>query len=129
MALRHEHPDPAHEARGHDVVAETATVREPFGISQALAIAIGVFFIVTGAIGLARTGMENLTERSVEVAGLGMTGLLALIHIAIGLLAAVSAASRGASRSMLLFLGPALIAMGSIALAESERQLGWTDTT
>lgn len=130
MALRHGDHEPAHEHHEHGaVVAETATVREPIGAAQALAVAIGIFFIVIGAIGLARTGTRSLTRSHAEVAGLGMSGLLALIHLGIGLLAAIGAATREASRGVLFFLGPALIAMGIVALAQPVRQLAWDDAT
>jgi hypothetical protein len=129
MALRHG----SHEAHEHHedgaVLAESATVREPIAVAQALAVATSVFFIVVGAIGLARTGTRSLTTNQTEVAGLGLTGLLALIHLGIGLLAAIGAATRTAARGMLFFLGPALIAMGIVAIAQPVRQLGWSDAT
>lgn len=125
MALRHEHNEPAPGAHDHAVVAESASIREPIGVAQALAVAIGVFFIVVGAIGLARTGTRSMTAEQAEVAGLGMTGLLALIHLGVGLFAAIGAATRGTARGIMFFLGPALIALGIIALVEPVRQLGW----
>jgi hypothetical protein len=130
MALRHSRQQPAHEHHEHGaVLAESATVREPIGVAQGLAVAIGVFFIVVGAIGLARTGTRSLSANQTEVAGLAMSGLLALIHLGIGLVAAIGAATRNASRGVLFFLGPALIAMGIIAIAQPVRQLAWNGAT
>jgi hypothetical protein len=130
MALRHGSNEPMHEHHEHGaVLSESATVREPIGVAQAFAAAIGVFFIAVGAIGLARTGTRSLTTEQTEVAGLAMSGLLALICLGIGLLAAIGAATRSASRGMLFFLGPALVAMGIVAIAQPIRQLAWNDAT
>ena len=131
MAIGHGHYDPiTHEPyrdHGARVTQESASIREPFGIAQALAVAIGIFFIVTGAVGLARTGTSSPAETRTEVAGMAMTGLLAIIHLGIGLLAALGAATRNASRGLLFFLGPALIAMGVIAMIQRVSALGWND--
>lgn len=131
MALGHGHYDPiSHEPvheHGAVVARESASIREPFGIAQALAIAIGIFFIVTGAVGLARTGTSSPTSDRTEVAELSMTGLLAIIHLGIGILAALGATTRGAARGILFFLGPALIAAGIIAIIQPVAGLGWNE--
>lgn len=117
---RHGHHD------RHGTATESTSLREPFAISQLFAVAFGVFFIVLGAVGLARGGMDSMTSPRVELMGLSMTPLLALIHLVMGVLALAAGASRSASRAMSTFLGAALIALGVIALIQPIRELGWT---
>lgn len=124
MAVQHSHPEHDHGP----VVSEAATVREPFGVGQILALAIGVFFVVIGAVGLARAGTDTLTGSRAEVTGLSMTMLLALLHLAIGVVALVGAAGRYAARSSLMFIGPVLVAAGVIALIQRIDALGWNET-
>jgi hypothetical protein len=107
--LEHEHVEHEHAHRPHEsVVAREATsVREPIGIGQMLSLAAAIFFVVVGAVGLARGGAESATEPQTQVAGLGATPVLSFIHLAIGLIAAAGATSRAAARVVLLFLGMA----------------------
>ena len=119
MAVGHHHGAVAHR---------TGVAREPFGIGQVLALAMGIFFIVIGAVGLARAGLERLTAPDVEVAGLSMTPLLAMLHLLVGLIALAGAAGRAASRSALMTLGPILIAAGIIAMIQGIDALGWNAT-
>lgn len=110
------------------VVTEAGSEREPFGIGQGVSVAIGIFFVVLGAVGLARAGLEDMTSNTVEVAGLGMTPLAAMVILGLGVIAMLGGASRTAARGVLLFLGPLLIAVGVIALMERVEALGWNDT-
>jgi hypothetical protein len=110
------------------LVTETDTHREPFSVGQGISVAVGVFFVVIGAVGLARTGLDELTTPTAEVAGLGMTPILALLHIAVGLIALLGGASRAAARGTMLFVGPILLAAGIIALMERVESLGWDQT-
>lgn len=123
MALRH----PMH-GHGHEevVAAESTAVHEPFGAAQIYNIAMGVFFVVLGAIGLARTGVDNLTRPAAEVLGMNATALLSLIHIAIGVIALACSVSRPAARSGAMVIGASLVALGIIALIEGVDALGWT---
>lgn len=110
------------------VTTEASSIREPFGIAQAVCVALGVFFVVIGAVGLARTGLDEITAPVTEVAGLEMTPLLATIHLALGIIALFGAASRGAGRAISMFIGPTMIALGVIALIEQVDSLGWDQT-
>jgi hypothetical protein len=100
---------------------------EQFSLVQAICLAIGVFFLVIGAVGLARTGVDSLTSPTVEVAGLGMTPLLAMIHLGMGVVACVATVSRFAARSVNLFFGALLLAGGIIVLIQPIAVFGWTD--
>jgi hypothetical protein len=124
MAVEREH---IHEHHDHGTVVETATasVRDPFGVAQFFALAIGIFFVVIGAVGLARAGVHHLTTPQGSVGPFTMTPLLALIDIALGLIAMTGATGRAAARSVCLFLAPVLIAGGIIALIQPVRSLGW----
>jgi len=124
MALPHEH---VHDAHSHEPVVEreTAAIGQPFGVAQLFALGIGIFFVVIGAVGLARTGVDHLTTPVRAVGPFTMTPLLALIHIGVGLAALVGATGRSTARSICIFLGPLLIAGGIIALIQPVAQLGW----
>ena len=123
--------DPQHHDHGvtHGVgeVASVSSVRTPFAIAQVLCLAIGIVYVVLGAVGLARTGFDSLTREAAGVGEFRSTGLLALLHLAIGLIVLVGAADRPAARSIGLGLGPVLIAAGIIALIQPVRALGWND--
>ena len=127
MALGHRHEDEREPVPRS--ASEESVVREPFGIAQAAALALGVFLVVVGAIALARTGFDGFTTARTEVGGMSQTPLLALIHLALGLVSLAGAAGREASRSAAMFVGPVLIAMGIIALIEPIAGLGWNDTS
>ncbi|HEX9774312.1 MAG TPA: hypothetical protein VGB83_01855 [Actinomycetota bacterium] len=101
---------------------------EPFSVGQGVAFATGIASLVLGAIGLIRAGTADLTGPTTEVAGLRMTGALALAHVVMGLLALLGAGLRSAAVGSLVFVGPAFIVAGIIALAENVEWLGWTDT-
>lgn len=116
------------ESGGNIVERDRSSVREPFGIGQVVAMVVGVFFIVTGAVGLARVGDIFGTADATTVAGMRMTGLLGSIMVAIGLIALIGAASRTGARTTMMLLGPALIAFGVVALVQSVPSLGFTTT-
>lgn len=109
------------------VTSERTSVSSPYGIAQILCAALGVFFLVVGAIGLLRSGLGSLTEPSTTIMGMGATPLLSLIHVFIGIIALVSATSRSASRGAAMGVGASLIALGIIAIAEKVPELGWTN--
>lgn len=122
MAIEHEHYHDEHEPV---VSHETASVREPFGVAQAISLAIGIFLVVIGAVGLARAGIHHLDTPRALVGPFSMTPLLALADLVLGLVGLVGAAGRAAGRSVCMFLGPVLIAAGIIALIQNVRVLGW----
>ncbi|HEX9696122.1 MAG TPA: DUF4383 domain-containing protein [Actinomycetota bacterium] len=126
MTVTHGRSGWRHGHRDHTATAtEASSLREPYGASQIFAVAFGVFFIVLGAVGLARGGVDSMTSPRVQLMGLSMTPMLALIHLAMGILAVASGVSRSTSRGMSTFLGAALIALGAIALIEPIEELGW----
>jgi hypothetical protein len=117
----------------HDVetgvrVTEERTWSERFGATQIVAFLIGVFYVVNGVIGVIRTGLNDFTGEKAVVLGLGMTALLALIHIAYGLLALTGLGGDLFARSTMGFLGTVAIIGGIIALAQPTEAMGWSDT-
>jgi len=127
MTISHGRSRWRHGHRGHHATAtESTLLREGFSASQIFAVAFGVFSIVIGAVGLARGGVDSMTSPRVELMGLSMTPMLALIHLVVGIMALAGGASRSASRTMNTFLGAALLALGIIALIQPIRELGWT---
>lgn len=127
MTISHRSNRLRHHRDRAAVASEASSVREPYGISQMFAAAFGVFFIVLGAVGLARGGMESMTSPHVRLMGMGMTPLLALIHLVLGIIALASAVSRSSSRAVGTMFGAGLIALGIIALIQPIEELGWTD--
>lgn len=127
MAMRHEH-DPHGTVAAEPAIREETTMREPFSLAQVVTFAAGVANIVFGAIALIRVGTENMTGPTTEVAGLQMTGALAVAHLIIGVLALMGTASRGVAISSLALVGPILIVAGIIALIERVEWLGWTES-
>lgn len=107
-------------------VIEESDVRRSFGIAQAIAFAFGVANIVVGAVGLARTGTSDLTGSTTEVAGLAMTGALALIHLVLGILVILGVGTPGAAAGSLSFGGTVALVGGIIALIQQVSWLGWT---
>lgn len=128
MALRHpvepEHGNVATPA----VASEAASVREPFGAAQFACLAVGILFVALGAIGLARSGLDELTSPTADVWRMGMTPLLSLIHLVVGAITLGGAASRSSSRGIAMVIGPMLIAAGIVAMVEPIDELGWTET-
>ena len=124
--MRHEYqrPTPVEE----DVRREESVVMDPLSFAQVITFAIGVANVVFGAVALARLGLSDLTAETTEVAGLGMTGVLAVSHLVIGLLALMGAASRVIAISTMAIVGPVLIVGGIIALIERISWLGWNES-
>lgn len=122
MAIEREH---IHEVHEPVVAEERAAVREPFGIAQLFSLAIGIFLIVIGAIGLARAGVHHIDSPIASVGPFTMSPLLAAANLFIGLVGLIGAAGRAAARSVCMFIGPVLLAGGIVALIQSVRVLGW----
>ena len=100
-------------------------MREPFGIAQFFSLAIGIFLIVIGAIGLARAGVHHFDSPVASVGPFTMTPLLAAVNLFLGLVGLIGAAGRAASRGVCMFIGPVLLAGGIVALIQGVRVLGW----
>ena len=109
-----------------DVTQEHRWV-EHLGPPQVISFIIGVFFAVNGLIGLIRTGVNDLPGEPTEVLGLSMTAVLAMIHIAVGLIALTGISSDSVARSSMGFIGTVAIIGGIVALAERVPSMGWTD--
>lgn len=122
MAIEREH---IHEVHEPVVSEERAAVGQPYGIAQFLSLGIGIFLIVIGAIGLARAGVHHIDSPTVAVGPFTMTPLLAAIDLLLGLIGLIGAASRAASRSVCMFIGPVMLAGGIVALIQNVRVLGW----
>src|SRR5437868_3453992 len=122
MSVEREH---IHEIHEPVVAEEPAAVREPFGIAQFFSLAIGIFLIVIGAIGLARAGLHHLDSPTVAVGPFTMTPLLAAVNLFLGLVGLIGAAGRAAARSVCMFIGPVMLAGGIVALIQNVRVLGW----
>lgn len=129
MAIHHDHidtRDATGRTRHEDVHVDESVVREPMGAGQAIAFVLGMAGVVIGAIGLIRTGTADLTGETTTVAGLSMTGALAISHIVLGLVVMIGSGARRASVSSLTLAGPVLIVAGIIAIAQDVDWLGWT---
>ena len=104
---------------------ETATIAQPFGMSQAIAMAVGIFLIVIGAVGLARTGIDSLRAPTTEVFGMSMTPLLAIIEVGVGILFLIAAIGRLLARDLDVFLGALMMAAGIIVLIQPDVLQSW----
>jgi len=124
MAVEREHIHGVHDHRAF-ISEERAAVREPFGVAQPFSLAIGIFLIVIGAVGLARAGVHHIDSPTVAVGPFMMTPLLAVVNLAIGLLGLIGATGRAAARGVCMFIGPLMIAGGIVALIQNVRMLGW----
>jgi len=107
-----------------EVAVERSVVSMPVGMSQMILIAIAIFFVALGAIGLIRMGLDSLTTPATTVGPFGMTPLLALLVLGVGALAILGATGRMLSRGMSMLLGPTLIAAGIIVLIQTIARLG-----
>jgi hypothetical protein len=101
---------------------------ERIGPPQVIAFLVGVFFVVNGLIGAIRTGISELPGDTTQVLGLRMTTLLALTHIAFGLVAMLGMTSDLLARSTMGFLGTVAIIGGIVALAQPTETMAWNDT-
>ena len=110
------------------VEQDRASSREPFSVGQVIALAIGIGLVATGALGLSRAGTNDLTTDAVSVAEMGMTGLLAVIHLMLGAVTIAGVAGRSIARSVLMVLGPTMIFAGAVALVSPSDALGYNDT-
>ncbi|MCA1833731.1 MAG: hypothetical protein ABR548_09860 [Actinomycetota bacterium] len=108
---------------------DAATIAEPFGIAQLMSMLAGIFFVVVGAVALARTGVHSLRSPTAEVFSMGMTPLLALIEIGVGVLFMIAAMGRMLARDLDVFLGSLMIAAGLIVLMQPDVLDSWLGMT
>ncbi len=89
--------------------------------AQLIAAAVGVFYIVVGAVAMARTGFEGgLTEPEAEVVGFNHTPLLAIIVLVFGVLMLTTAAGPWEAMGSLTGLGVFALVFGIIFLIEAD---------
>ncbi len=115
--------EPVHEDH-HHVESVPARMWMP-GVLQIMCLAAGIVYVVIGAVGLARGDLHRMTRDLASVGPFSMTPLLAFIILGIGIVSLAGAADRATGRSVCLFFGPALIALGIIALLQRVAALGW----
>ncbi len=94
--------------------------RGPWSPAQAVALILGVVFLVLGGIALARTGvnLNNLTGTHVTVAGAGQTELMAYIELVFGAFLVAAGAAPGAGRGGMTLLGLVALVFGIIVVAQ-----------
>lgn len=87
--------------------------------AQVIAAAVGVFYVVIGAVALARTGMGDLTGPEAQVLGFAHTPLLAIIEIVFGVLVLSAAAGPWDAVGTLTGTGIVALVFGIIFLIET----------
>ena len=121
MAIEHVHEE-------HEPVPAGRTAWFP-GLVQFVCLVAGILYVVLGAVGTARAGLDDVTGDEVTVGAFTMTALLALIILAMGVIMLGGAVDRMTGRGVATVFGPALIALGIIALIQPVRALAWNDAT
>lgn len=88
--------------------------------AQVIAVAGGLFLIVTGGIALARSGMDfsNIPLTHVSVAGLPYTCLSALVQLVVGVIITGGGLFPEAARGTLAVFGVILFAFGLVVAIE-----------
>lgn len=115
-------------------VAERRVVWAPWSPAQLVALVIGAFFIILGAVTLAKTGLnsDGFTTTHVSALGFGHTPLLGVIDLVYGLLLVMAGAVPGAGRGTMAFLGVLALGFGVVVLSASGSlydSLGVTDSS
>ncbi len=88
--------------------------------AQIVAIAIGVLYVVLGAVTLTRTGLApaGMTQTHVSVLGFHHTPILGIGELVYGLLMLGAGAVPGGQRGMMVVLGVLALGAGLIVLIE-----------
>jgi len=92
----------------------------PWSPAQAVALIIGVFYLILGAVALAASGGNTsgfAANPHVTALGFHQTPVLGIIEIAFGLFMVMAGAIPGAGRGTMAFLGTLALAFGIIVLA------------
>ena len=71
------------------------------------------------------TGQRSAVHHVIVGWNQGVTWGLPLVKLFLGLVGLIGAAGRAAARGVCMFIGPALLAGGIVALIQSVRVLGW----
>jgi uncharacterized membrane protein HdeD (DUF308 family) len=98
----------------------TAVQHQPWSPAQAVALILGIVFLVLGGIALARTGvnLNNVTGTHVRVAGSTQTQLMAYIELIFGALLILAGAIPGAGRGLMSFCGVLALVFGIVVTAQ-----------
>jgi Na+-driven multidrug efflux pump len=101
-------------------VEERRVLWAPWSPAQIVALIIGVFYLILGAIALAASGGNaNGFAANPHVTALGFhqTPVLGIIEIVFGLFMVMAGAIPGAGRGTMAFLGTLALAFGIVVLA------------
>lgn len=109
------------EPASETVVREAGPAWSP---AQVVSFILGLGFIVLGAVALARAGLGDFFTH-VNVAGLEHTQVLALIHLAAGVMFLGGAVSPFGARGSLVFLGALALVFGIIVFIEPTAFTPW----
>jgi len=98
----------------------TSVQHQPWSPAQAVALILGIVFLVLGGTALARTGINfnNVTGTHVNVAGSNQTQLMAYIELIFGALLILAGAVPGAGRGLMSFCGVLALVFGIIVTAQ-----------
>lgn len=107
-------------------VSERHVVWAPWSPAQLVALAFGIFFVVMGAVAMARGGLSGDTfdTKIVNVLGFDHTALLGVIELVFGLLLVLAGAVPGAGRGTMAFLGVVALGFGIVVLAAADSLRG-----
>jgi Domain of unknown function (DUF4383) len=107
-----------HESTG---VSEQEVMGPAWSPAQIVALVFGVFYLILGALALARGGVsaDGFTSTHVNVMGFDHTPLLGVIELVFGLLMIMAGAVPGAGRGTMAFLGTLALGFGVVILAVS----------
>lgn len=110
-------------------IAHRSVARPAWSPAQAVALVIGIVYLVLGGVALARTGFSFDVLDQADVAGLGHTVWMGLGSLVFGLIVLATGAVPGADRGGLVFAGIVAIAGGIVIAVQAssfERVLGVT---
>jgi uncharacterized membrane protein HdeD (DUF308 family) len=98
----------------------TSVQHRPWSPAQAIALILGIVFLVLGGIALARTGvnLNDVTGKHVKVAGSTQTQLMAYIELIFGALLILAGAIPGAGRGLMSFCGVVALVFGIVVMAQ-----------
>jgi uncharacterized membrane protein HdeD (DUF308 family) len=98
----------------------TAVQHQTWSPAQAVALILGVVFLVLGGVALARTGinLNDVSGTHVKVAGSTQTQLMAYIELGFGALLVLAGAIPGAGRGLMSFCGVLALVFGIIVVAQ-----------
>jgi predicted anti-sigma-YlaC factor YlaD len=115
-----------HRVRDEEVVDRRTVKRAPWSPAQLVALAIGIVFIVFGAIALGRGTFdtsEQFLHQEFAVADFHHTTLLGSIELGFGLLMLLAAVVPGAARGLMTVLAVLAFGFGLVVLIDPPAEL------